>query len=139
MSEKTKPYMAFLCHMETRGKLVPYESIYLAANKDEEALQELARWAKRLNGLIKGETWLLIKQGDRTVRAEKRPSADRRKEPGHNTNGYAAAGAAMADVSPPASSRNATARACAAGSASPIPIRTPKAHGASRGLRGVRG
>jgi hypothetical protein len=63
--------MAFLCHLEGASKLVPYEPIYLAANDDKEALQESDRWAKRLEKLVKGETWILIKQGDRTVRARK--------------------------------------------------------------------
>jgi hypothetical protein len=63
MNETAKPYMAYFFHMEAKGKLVPYEPIYLAANNDEEALRESARWAKRLDGLIEGETWLLIKQG----------------------------------------------------------------------------
>jgi hypothetical protein len=82
MTEKTKPYMAFLCRMDAAGKLDSYEPIYLAANYDEEALQESARWAKRLDALITGETWLLIKQGDRTVRVENlRTARGRRGSP----------------------------------------------------------
>jgi hypothetical protein len=35
MTEKTKPYMAFLCRMDAAGKLDSYEPIYLAADSDD--------------------------------------------------------------------------------------------------------
>jgi hypothetical protein len=79
MNETTKPYMAFLCCMDEAGELLSQEPIYLAANDDQEALRESTRWARRLENLTEGETWLVIKQGDRTVHAEKlRGAFDRR-------------------------------------------------------------
>jgi hypothetical protein len=67
----TSAYTAYLGHMEAPGKLRVYETIFLAANADDDALKEAVRWVERRVGLVKGETWLLIEQGARRVRCQR--------------------------------------------------------------------
>ncbi len=65
-----KRYTVSLCD-HIAGEFVPYKQIDIIARDDDNAIQKADEWVASIPELIEEETWLIIKEGARSIRPKK--------------------------------------------------------------------
>jgi hypothetical protein len=68
----SEEYTAALCHMRD-GEVVPFELKQVTANREDEAVQKATEWAATVAENDGEETWLVLKQGARSVHSKRLP------------------------------------------------------------------
>jgi len=63
-------YTVSLCD-HIAGEFVPYRQVDIIASDDNHAIQKADEWVASIPELIEEETWLIIKEGARSVRPKK--------------------------------------------------------------------
>ena len=69
-AQSKKRYTVSLCD-HIAGEFVPYRQIDIIANDDNNAIQKADEWVASIPELIEEETWLIIKEGARSIRPKK--------------------------------------------------------------------
>ena len=63
-------YTVSLCD-QIAGEFVPYRQVDIIASDDNHAIQKADEWVASIPELIEEETWLIIKEGARSIPPEK--------------------------------------------------------------------
>jgi hypothetical protein len=69
-TQSKKRYTVSLCD-HIAGEFVPYKQIDIIASDDNNAIQKADEWVASIPELIEEETWLIIKEGARSIRPKK--------------------------------------------------------------------
>jgi len=69
-AQSKKRYTVSLCD-HIAGEFVPYKQIDIIARDDNNAIQKADEWVASIPELIEEETWLIIKEGARSIRPKK--------------------------------------------------------------------
>ena len=70
IAQSKKRYTVSLCD-HIADEFVPYRQVDIIASDDNHAIQKADEWVASIPELIEEETWLIIKEGARSVRPKK--------------------------------------------------------------------